>query len=81
MHMTVMPLDFAMSAADRVLRDMGRTRPTDKERSVLARELQRMHSAGRSSMYLTIAAKLDLQLKENVPPAGRATGPAKAYIK
>lgn len=68
---TVMSLDFAMGAADRVLREMGRTRPTDKERSVLARELQRMHSAGRSSMYLTIAEKLGLQPKEKVPPAGR----------
>lgn len=58
----VMPIDLAIGDAKRVLKEIGRPRHSDRECSVLAREFQRLHTAGRLSMLREVAKQLGMRV-------------------
>lgn len=58
----VLPIDLAIVDAQRVLKELGRTRHSDRDCSVLAREFQRVHSAGRLSMLREVAKQLGMRV-------------------
>lgn len=60
MHITTMSLTDATNRAQGLLRDMGRKSYTDRELSILAREVQTIHSAGRLSMLRTVARTIGM---------------------